>query len=131
MFLAPAIRAGFRRARFSTIVVSFGDKPMIHVIATIGIAPGRRAEFLQEFHRLVPLVRAETGCIEYGPTIDVETGIEGLPAARDNVVTVVEQWETVASLRAHLAAPHMAKYREAVKDMLTGVDIRVTEPVSG
>lgn len=102
---------------------------MIHVIATIRIAPGRRGDFLQEFERLVPQVHAEAGCIEYGPTVDVETGITGLPGKRDDVVVVVEKWENVAALGAHLAASHMAKYREAVKDMVVDVDIRVTEPV--
>lgn len=102
---------------------------MIHVIATIRIAPGRRGDFLQEFEQLVPQVHAESGCIEYGPTVDVETGITGVPGKRNDVVVVVEKWESVAALAAHLAASHMAKYREAVKDMVVDIDIRVTEPV--
>ena len=55
---------------------------MIHVIATIQIAAGRRADFLREFQQLVPFVRAEEGCIEYGPAIDLDAGIAGQPAAR-------------------------------------------------
>ncbi len=102
---------------------------MIHVIATIQVAPGRLPDFLKEFHRLVPLVRAEKGCMEYGPTRDIETGIAGLPGAREDVVTVVEKWESVAALAAHLKAPHMMSYRDAVGDMVLDVDIRVTEPV--
>ena len=34
-----------------------------------------RDAFLAEFQRIVPLVHAEAGCLEYGPTIDVPTGI--------------------------------------------------------
>lgn len=102
---------------------------MIHVIATIRVAQGRLQDFLQEFQRLVPQVRAEIGCIEYGPTRDVETGIAGLPGAREDVVTVVEKWESVAALDAHLKAPHMMTYRDAVGAMVEDVDIRVTEPV--
>jgi quinol monooxygenase YgiN len=101
---------------------------MIHVIATIQTVPGKRAELLAEFHRLVPVVRAEVGCIEYGPTVDVNSGIDGLPAVRDDVVTVVEKWENVAALKAHLAASHMLRYREAVKNIVAAVDIRVLEP---
>ena len=48
---------------------------MIHVIATIEVREGRRDEFLKEFHRIVPLVRQEQGCLEYGPAVDVPTGI--------------------------------------------------------
>lgn len=101
---------------------------MIHVIATIRVAREHLQDFLKEFQLLVPQVRAEDGCIEYGPTRDVQTGIAGLPGAREDVVTVVEKWESVAALDAHLKAPHMLTYREAVKDMVVDVDIRVTEP---
>lgn len=101
---------------------------MIHVIATIQLAAGRRAGFLDEFHKLMPLVHAETGCVEYGPGIDLEHGIPGQPSVRDDVVTVVEKWETLPELHAHLASPHMIAYRKTVSDMVTGVEIRVLDP---
>ncbi|HEX4416036.1 MAG TPA: putative quinol monooxygenase [Lacipirellulaceae bacterium] len=101
---------------------------MIHVIASITTAPGSRAPFLEEFNRLVPSVRAEAGCIEYGPTLDVETGIAGIPGTREDVVTVIEKWQSVEALDAHLRAPHMLQYRTAVKDFVTIVEIRVTRP---
>jgi quinol monooxygenase YgiN len=102
---------------------------MIHVIATIRTVPGRCQKFLEEFRRLVPLVRAEAGCIEYGPAVDVDSGIGGLPGVREDVVVVVEKWKDVAALKAHLAAEHMLRYREAVKDLVADVEIRVLEPV--
>ena len=46
---------------------------MIHVIATIETAPGRREAFLAAFQELVPDVRAEKGCLEYGPAVDLAT----------------------------------------------------------
>jgi quinol monooxygenase YgiN len=106
----------------------FRTQKMVHVIATISTTAGSRTKFLEEFRRLVPLVRAEAGCIEYGPTIDVGTTIGGLPAARNDVVTVVEKWESIEALDAHLKSPHMLRYREAVKELVAGVEIRVTQP---
>lgn len=100
---------------------------MIHVIATISTARGRREEFLGAFRDLVPQVRAEKGCIEYGPAIDLATPASS-GAERADVVTVVEKWENVGALLDHLAAPHMVKYKEKVKDIVTGVDIRVLQP---
>jgi quinol monooxygenase YgiN len=100
---------------------------MIHVIATIHTAPGRRSDFLDIFHELVPQVRAETGCLEYGPTIDVDTPLSG-QLVRPDVVTVVEQWASTAALKDHLAAPHMNSFREKVKSIVTGLEIRVLEP---
>ena len=101
---------------------------MIHVIATIEIVPGKRAEYLQAFHELVPHVLAEDGCIEYGPTIDIETPIEIQDPLRENIVTVVEKWETIESLVAHLQAKHMQENREKVKDMLAGIKIQILQP---
>jgi len=102
---------------------------MIHVIATVRTVAGRRGDFLAAFRELVPLVRAEAGCLDYGPAVDLDTSISGQPPVRDDAVTVVEKWESVAALEAHLAAPHMLRYREKVKDLVAGLEIRVLEPV--
>jgi len=102
---------------------------MIHVIATIELMPGSRDEFLAEFHQVVPLAHKEQGCLGYGPTVDLPTDIPAQPDARDDVVTVVESWENLEALRAHLAAPHMTAYRQRVKHMLAGVTIHVLQPV--
>jgi quinol monooxygenase YgiN len=101
---------------------------MIHVIATIGTLPGRRDEFLAAFRQLVPTVRAEAGCLEYGPTVDLAAPISGQPPIRNDVVTVVEKWESVDALQAHLATAHMLAYREKVKGLVSGVEIRVLQP---
>ncbi len=100
---------------------------MIHVIATIQIAPGRRPEFLKIFNANVPAVRAEDGCLAYEPTIDIATEFPRQIPLLPDAVTVVEQWESLDHLRAHLAAPHMAAYREAVKDLVISVSLQVLE----
>jgi quinol monooxygenase YgiN len=100
---------------------------MIHVIATIQTATGRRDDFLAAFGELVPDVLAEAGCIEYGPAIDLSTAASSQPA-RDDVVMVIEKWQSVDALLAHLKAPHMVRYRDRMKDIVKGVDIRVLEP---
>jgi quinol monooxygenase YgiN len=102
---------------------------MIHVIATVELIDGKRDAFLAEFHKLVPLVRAEKGCIDYGPTVDVTTGIPAQVPLRDNVVTIVERWDSLEALRTHLQAPHMADYRPRVKEMVRSVQLQVLEPV--
>jgi quinol monooxygenase YgiN len=102
---------------------------MIHVIATIQTVSGQREAFLAAFRQLVPLVRAEAGCLEYGPALDLATPFAVQAAVRDDVVTVVEKWDSVAALQGHLAAAHMQRFREQVKDLVSGVEIRVLEPV--
>lgn len=101
---------------------------MIHVIATVEVKPGKLEAFLAEFHRNVPNVRAEKGCIEYGPTVDVKTDIKTQIPLRENTVTIVERWESLQALQAHLGAPHMATYRVRVKDLVASVSLQVLEP---
>lgn len=101
---------------------------MIHVIATITVAPGKRDAFLAEFHRVVPDVLAEDGCLAYGPAIDTASGIPVQPPLRQDVVVVIEQWADLPALRLHLEAPHMAVYRERVKGLVAGVQLQVLQP---
>lgn len=102
---------------------------MIHVIATIQLVPGSRKEFLDEFLRVTPLVRAEAGCIEYGATIDEPTPIPVQELVGENVVVVVEKWESVKHLQAHTQAPHMVDYRVRVKDFVQNVRLQILRPV--
>jgi quinol monooxygenase YgiN len=101
---------------------------MIFVIATIEVKPGKRDAFLAEFHNNMPNVLAERGCIEYGPTVDVKSDLKMQMPLRENVVTIVEKWESLPALHAHIVAPHMATYRERVKDYVVGVTLQVLEP---
>jgi quinol monooxygenase YgiN len=102
---------------------------MIHVIATITVHPGTRDAFLVEFTGNTPRVRAEEGCVEYQATVDVQTTLGIQEPPRDDVVTVVEKWESLEALYAHTKAPHMAEYRVRVKDYVKNVKLQITNPV--
>ena len=102
---------------------------MIHVIATIELHPGKRDAFLAEFQKIVAPVRAEEGCLDYGPTIDAVTDLPAQGAVRDNVVTVVERWSSVETLKAHLVAPHMMEYRPKVRDFVKVVSLQILQPL--
>lgn len=98
---------------------------MIHVIATIEAAAGQRAALLEAIEANLPNVRAENGCVRYEPTVDVETSIGAQGDVRDNVIVMIEQWESLDALEAHLVAPHMLEYRKKVKDLVAGVSLQV------
>ena len=76
----------------------------------------------------LPHVLAEDGCVRYEPSVDVSTGIPVQGELRDDVITVVESWESLGHLQAHLTAPHMASYRERVKDLVIGASLQVVSP---
>jgi quinol monooxygenase YgiN len=99
---------------------------MIHVIASIGIKPGKREAFIKKFKANVPAVLAEDGCVEYIPATDAESGIEA-QWLDETVVTVIEKWETVAALKAHIAAPHMEQFRTDTKHFVEDVSLTVLE----
>ncbi len=97
---------------------------MISVIAEISVKADCVPEFLKAFKAVVPIVRAENGCIEYFPSVDIDAQ---LPAQKldGNRVVIIEKWDSLDALRAHLQAPHMATYREQVKDMVDHVALKV------
>ncbi len=101
---------------------------MIHVIATIDLAPGTREKFLAEFRKIIADVRAEAGCIEYGPAVDADTGIPAQHKLGEDRVTVMEKWESVDALKAHSVAPHMLAYRARVKEFVRAMELRVLAP---
>ena len=101
---------------------------MIIVLATIELHAGKRPDFLDEFRKIVPLVRAEQGCLEYFPAVDTVSGLPVQGPAREDVVVVVEKWESVAALEAQLIAPHMMEYRPKVKAFVTKVTLQIISP---
>jgi len=101
---------------------------MIYVIATVELNQGGKEKYLAELKRVMPLVHKEKGCLDYGPTVDVPAGIPIQGPPRDDVVTLIERWESVEALKAHLAQPHFLEYRERVKDVMKSVSIQVLTP---
>jgi quinol monooxygenase YgiN len=101
---------------------------MIIVLATIELHTGKRSHFLDEFRKIVPKVRAENGCLEYFPAVDTVSGLPVQGPARDDIVIVIEKWESISALEAHLIAPHMMEYRPKVKDFVKKVSLQILSP---
>ena len=101
---------------------------MIHVLATVTLAPGTRAQFLDVFNANVPAVHAEDGCIEYGAAIDADPALPIQKKWGDDTFLVIEKWESMDALKAHAAAPHMAAYGAKVKEMIAGRTIHILSP---
>jgi quinol monooxygenase YgiN len=101
---------------------------MIVVLATIELQPGKREAFLAEFRKIIPLVRQEPGCLEYFPTVDATSGIAAQGSPREDVVVIVEKWESIPALETHLIAPHMMEYRPKVKPFVKGTSLQILTP---
>lgn len=68
---------------------------MIIVLGTIEVDDGDQQRFLDEKSAQVAATRAEEGCIDYAFTADADD---------PGRVRLVERWESMAALRAHVAA---------------------------
>jgi quinol monooxygenase YgiN len=101
---------------------------MLYVIATVEVKPGKREDLLKRISRLVSKVRAEKGCMEYGPAVDAPTTIKTQIPLGENKLIIIEKWEGTKELETHATAPHMIEYRQDVKDMVTGVKIQILQP---
>jgi quinol monooxygenase YgiN len=99
---------------------------MITVIVTVSCQPGHKDDFLREFNAIVPEVRNEDGCIEYGPMVDTATDLENQHTDAHRV-TIVEKWESLPALKAHLVAPHMETYRPKVREYIGSSELRILE----
>lgn len=97
---------------------------MITVLASIYVKAGEMDGFLNIFKANVPSVCAEDGCISYEPMVDVDSQLPP-QELNENIVTIVEQWESLEALKAHLAAPHMLKYKDKVKNIVEKVTLKV------
>ena len=99
---------------------------MIYVIASIYVQPGGLSRFMEILKNNVSAVRAEKGCIEYRPTVDVDAGLPPQRLEPDTVV-IIERWESLDALRTHLSSPHMLAYREKVRDLVSSVSLKVLQ----
>ena len=101
---------------------------MIHVVALITAKPGKREEILKHARANLAAVRAEQGCIEYGPVIDAENALPFQTKLGPDTFMVVEKWESMDALKAHAAAPHMAAYAGKTKEHIASRVIHILQP---
>jgi Uncharacterized conserved protein len=102
---------------------------MVCIIATITLKDGKRENYLEEMRKIIPIVQKEGGCIEYQPTVDVDTGSRFQIKYRPDTVTVLEKWESLEALKNHGMAPHMTDFRYAVKKIIQAMQLQILTPM--
>jgi quinol monooxygenase YgiN len=98
---------------------------MVHVLAIITAHPGKRAQLLELFQAVIPTVREEQGCIEYGVAVEVAAAD---PAFGPDTYVVIEKWESPEALKAHSVAPHMEAFGQAAGAMIAKRAVHVLKP---
>lgn len=101
---------------------------MISVIASIHVKDGQLDKFIEIFKSNMPAVLREKGCIEYIPTVDMPTALPPQELNK-NVVTIIEKWQSVEDLTAHLSSGHMLEYKEKTKNIVESMTVKVLTEV--
>ena len=97
---------------------------MIYGVVSIRVKPGKRGDFVQLFSANATKVRQEKGCSRYMLTVDIDSGTP-IQFMDKDVVTLLEEWESMEDVRNHLATPHMGAYFEKEKEFVDEVVVRM------
>lgn len=74
------------------------------ILAQITAHPGKEDLVRAELEKLIPITRAEQGCIQYDLHVDT---------TNPGVFAFYENWESRELWQTHMNAPHLAGYMEA------------------
>ena len=99
---------------------------MVIVIASARIKAGQRDTFISLFKEFAESVRQEKGCIEYFPSVDLETG-SPIQDKDPNVVTVIERWESLQDLQTHMQTPEFKAFGEKSAPYTEGMSAKILE----
>jgi quinol monooxygenase YgiN len=104
---------------------------VIHVVAVITAKKGMRDQILEVFHQNSITVNNEQGCIEYIATVDADNAGGLQTKFGGDTFVVVEKWESLGTLKSHIASPHMAVYAQKTRDLIESRVIHVLSPIIG
>ena len=75
------------------------------------------ADYIAKTRAVVPAVRAENGCRMYTLLEDAETSWEKPMRFGERTLWMIEKWDSIDALKAHLEAPHMKAFGPTVRGM--------------
>lgn len=86
-------------------------------------------EFLALGEELRPLVLMEKGCQAYEYTREIASPLGIQEPVEANRITLIERWESLDALKAHLETLHMKEAGLKMKDLRSSVVAKVLESV--
>jgi quinol monooxygenase YgiN len=86
-------------------------EPFLTVVAEITAKPGREEELRSVLTSVVPLVRAEEGCVQYDLHVNTKD-----PAS----FLFYETWKDADALKCHAGSAHMRAFGAKAADLVSG-----------
>ncbi len=102
---------------------------MIHILVSMMVKEGCMKEFLALGEKLRREVLKEKGCHAYEYTREIASPLGIQEAVDSNRITLVERWDSLESLKAHMDAPHMKEFGPGMSELRTSVTARVGESI--
>lgn len=90
------------------------------IIANVYANPDKIDLVKDELEKLIPVTRAEKGCLQYDLQQDNE---------HPEYFLVYEVWESRELWQAHMSAPHLSAYIDATEGAVAEFTIREMSPI--
>ena len=102
----------------------------VYVLCRFDLKPDAdAADYAAKTLAVVPAVRREDGCRMYTLLKDASTDWDRPMRFGDRTMWMLEKWDSVDALKAHLSAPHMKAFGPTVAPMRASSTFHVLEPV--
>ena len=103
----------------------------VYVLCRFDLKPDASiADYTNKTLAVVPTVRAEDGCRMYTLLRDAATDWDRPMRFGERTMWMLEKWDSVDALKAHLETPHMKAFGPSVRPMRTASTFHVLESVS-
>ena len=89
---------------------------MLIVTGSAKVDPGAVPQLKIAAADMMAATRAEAGCEFYSLAIEDEAA---------GVMTIAERWADEASLRAHMATPHMATFNKVIGPSVRSMELKI------
>ncbi len=101
---------------------------MLTIIAEVCTHPGahHRDAVLALFKSVMPTVLKEAGCHGYAPMLDADVNAD-FQSTDANCIVMIEKWEDMAALRAHMETPHMVAFHEQAGEHIAGIKVKILD----
>ena len=102
----------------------------VYVLCRFDLKPDADiADYATKTLAVVPTVRAEDGCRMYTLLKDSTTDWDKPMRFGERTMLMLEKWDSVDALKAHLDTPHMKAFGPTVRPMRTSSTFHVLEAV--
>ena len=118
------------RRRVAAVPAPAAEKDGVYVLCRFDLKPDADvSDYVSRTLSVVPAVLAENGCQMYTLLKDADTDWEKPMRFGERTLWMIEKWDSIEALKAHLDAPHMKAFGPTVRPMRSSGTFHVLQEV--